>query len=91
MVHAACEEHGDAVCAGARTRGGGGMSVSLRLVVGPGGPLRERAAMCISKEGRVQLLGCKRGSWQKKNMPLGDSSSTITHQFHRHNHGGDRG
>jgi hypothetical protein len=71
MVHAAREEHGDAVRAGARTRGGGGMSVSSRLVVGPGGPSRERAAVCVSKEGRVQLLGCKRGSWQKKKHALG--------------------
>ena len=54
MVRAAREERGDAARAGARTRGGGGMSASSRLVVEPGGPSRERAAVCVSKEGRVQ-------------------------------------
>jgi hypothetical protein len=54
MVRAAREERGDAARAGARTRGGGGMSASSRLVVEPGGPSRERAAVCVSKEGRVR-------------------------------------
>ena len=42
------------------------VSLSPQSVVGPGGPLREKAAMSVGKEGRMQQLGCKRGSGQKK-------------------------
>ncbi len=59
-VTKAHEEDGDAAHASAGTRWGGGMSAlsCVRTViavglVGPGRPLREKAAVSVSREGRV--------------------------------------
>ncbi len=56
------EEDGDTVHASAGTRQGGGMSASSCIhtiiavrLVGPGRPSREKAAVLVSREGRVQV------------------------------------
>jgi hypothetical protein len=59
-VTKAYKENGDAVHASAGTRQSGGMSASLCIatviivrLVGPRRPLREKAGVSISREGRV--------------------------------------
>jgi hypothetical protein len=58
VVHAVGEVHSDTARASAETRQGACQhchvsSLSMQLVVGPGGPLREKVAMSVGKEGRV--------------------------------------
>src|SRR5216683_8456571 len=53
-------------------------------LVGPGRPSREKAAVSVSREGRVrvQRLGCKRERWQaKKNEKMSKHTSLAAYHF----------
>jgi hypothetical protein len=58
MVRAVGKAHGNTACASAETRQGAcqhchASLLLMQLVVGPGGPSREKAVVSVGKEGRV--------------------------------------